>query len=47
VIGEVAATVAIDQTLKCPLDLEPASKGQEGVRQMKQQVAMHHICQTS
>ena len=45
-IGEIASTVAIDQTLKCSLDLEPASNGQEGVRQMKQQVAMDHLCPT-
>jgi hypothetical protein len=46
VIGEVASAMAIDKPFKCPLNLEPPSTSQEGVRQMKEHVAVDHLCQT-
>jgi hypothetical protein len=42
VIGEVASAMAIDKPFKCPLNLEPPSTSQEGVRQMKEHVAVDH-----
>jgi hypothetical protein len=43
VVGVIAPTVAINQPLKRPLDLKPRPAAQEGVREVKEHVAMDDL----
>jgi hypothetical protein len=38
--------MAIDEAFKRPLGLKPLSAAQEGVREMKEHVAMDDLCRT-
>jgi hypothetical protein len=46
VVGVIAPTVAINQPLKHPLDLKPRRAAQEGVREVKEHMAVDHLCPT-
>jgi len=43
----IASTVPVDKPLQCRLDLEALPAAQEGVRQMKEHVAMDDLCRTA
>jgi hypothetical protein len=46
VVGVVASTVTINEPFQCRLDLDTLLAGQKGVRQMKEHVAVDHLCPT-